>query len=115
MLEITVGFTIPTASLYIALPSFDPVFRLCFIEPFFRGTDILPSVCVQDVLQKLEKLKSQVQELQRDLTLRRCLARRSAVEELKSVIDGVECQLEKHYGYIEEKQPTLEKVHSCLQ
>ncbi|XP_046326128.1 RING finger protein 207-like isoform X1 [Haliotis rufescens] len=82
---------------------------------FIDAKGVFAEHCVEfetshrDVLQKLEKLKSQVQELQRDLTLRRCLARRSAVEELKSVIDGVECQLEKHYGYIEEKQPTLEK------
>ncbi|XP_067659126.1 RING finger protein 207-like [Haliotis asinina] len=82
---------------------------------FIDAKGVFAEHCVEfetshrDVLQKLEKLKSQVQELQRDLTLRRCLARRSAVEDLKNVIDSVESQLEKHHGYIEEKQPALEK------
>ena len=62
------------------------------------------------MLQKLEKLKCEVQELQRDLTLRRCLTRRSAVPDLKESISTIEQQLQVHRDTIEQKQPVLEKV-----
>ena len=63
------------------------------------------------MLQKLEKLKCEVQELQRDLTLRRCLTRRSAVPDLKESISTIEQQLQVHRDTIEQKQPVLEKVY----
>lgn len=61
-----------------------------------------------------DRLKQSVQELQRDITLRRSLTREMTVNELKSRIISTEEKLEKHYANMEAKQPSLEKVGVCL-
>jgi len=58
----------------------------------------------------VERLKNQLQELQRDLTLRRCLTRSTTVEDLQLHVDKVEEQLINHKTRVEQKQPVLEKV-----
>lgn len=57
-----------------------------------------------------DSLKQSVQELQRDITLRRSLTREITVNELKTRILNTEESLEKHYANTEAKQPNLEKV-----
>ncbi|KAK6176939.1 hypothetical protein SNE40_015141 [Patella caerulea] len=63
----------------------------------------------KDLLVKCEKLKIRVQELQRDLTLRRCLARNDDVSIISTDIELIEQQLANHYITIEQKQQTLEQ------
>jgi len=57
-----------------------------------------------------DNLKQSVQELQRDITLRRSLTREVTVNELKTRISSTEERLEKHYTIMEAKQPNLEQV-----
>ncbi|XP_041377186.1 RING finger protein 207-like [Gigantopelta aegis] len=82
---------------------------------FIDAKGVFAEHCVEfetshrEMLQRLEKLKSDVQELQRDLTLRRCLTRKSAIPNLKELISTIEQQLEVHRDTIEQKQPALEK------
>ncbi|CAG5121432.1 unnamed protein product [Candidula unifasciata] len=63
----------------------------------------------RDLLQRFEQMKSQCQELQRDLTMRRCLAKRDEVFKLTVRIENVQNQLELHYNTLEQKIPLLEK------
>ena len=65
-------------------------------------------------MQNVEGLKLGVQELQRDLTLRRCLAKEAALGALKTKIFEVEDSLGKHLTAVEQKQPGLEKVSICI-
>lgn len=57
-----------------------------------------------------DSLKQSVQELQRDITLRRSLTREITVNELRAQITSTEERLEKHFSNMEAKQPCLEKV-----
>ena len=66
-------------------------------------------------MQKVEGLKLGVQELQRDLTLRRCLAKEAAMGSLETKISQVEESLGKHLAAVEQKQPGLEKVSGVKQ
>ena len=73
----------------------------------------LPSILyLQELMHSVDGLKLGVQELQRDLTLRRCLAKEAAINTLDDKISGVEELLSKHLIVVEQKQPDLEKV--CL-
>lgn len=63
----------------------------------------------RDLLQKFDLMKSQCQELQRDLTMRRCLAKRDMVLQLGQKIEDVQTSLDKHYSTLESKLPLLEK------
>ena len=63
-------------------------------------------------MQNVDGLKLGVQELQRDLTLRRCLAKEAAIGALNAKISEVEDLLSKHLVAVEQKQPGLEKVGS---
>ncbi|XP_060075853.1 RING finger protein 207-like [Ylistrum balloti] len=66
--------------------------------------------------QMVERLKSHLQELQRDLTLRRCLTKQTVMEELQCKVEQVEQQLESHKIRMEQKQPHLEKYwEECVQ
>lgn len=62
--------------------------------------------------QRIEKLKYNVQELQRDLTLRRCLIKTSAVSDLQEEITDLGKDLDNLFLQTENKQPSLEKVSS---
>lgn len=59
--------------------------------------------------QRIEKLKFNVQELQRDLTLRRCLIKTSAVTDLQEEIVDLKKDLDNLFLLTENKQPSLEK------
>lgn len=59
--------------------------------------------------QRIEKLKFNVQELQRDLTLRRCLIKTSAVTDLQEEIIDLKKDLDNLFLLTENKQPSLEK------
>ncbi|XP_048747686.2 RING finger protein 207-like [Ostrea edulis] len=59
--------------------------------------------------QRIDKLKFNVQELQRDLTLRRCLVKASAMEDLQEEIAELQKDLDDLFLLTEKKQPTLEK------
>lgn len=59
--------------------------------------------------QRIEKLKYNVQELQRDLTLRRCLIKTSAVSDLQEEITDLQKDLDNLFLLTENKQPSLEK------
>lgn len=63
----------------------------------------------RELMQGVEGLKLGVQELQRDLTLRRCLAKEAAIGSLDARISEVEESLSKHLIEVEQKQPGLEK------
>ncbi|OWF52070.1 RING finger protein 207-like [Mizuhopecten yessoensis] len=66
--------------------------------------------------QMVERMKSHLQELQRDLTLRRCLTKQTVMEELQAKVEQVEQQLEDHKTKMEQKQPVLEKYwEECVQ
>ena len=67
-------------------------------------------MALQELMQGVEGLKLGVQELQRDLTLRRCLAKEAAIGSLDARISEVEESLSKHLTEVEQKQPGLEKV-----
>jgi len=60
-----------------------------------------------------EKLKSLIQELQRDLTVRRCLAKITVVSELDVQIKSLQLSLDEHFTKNEQKQLLLEKVSIC--
>lgn len=59
--------------------------------------------------QRIEKLKYNVQELQRDLTLRRCLIKTSALSDLQEEITDLQKDLDNLFLLTENKQPSLEK------
>ncbi|XP_061197285.1 RING finger protein 207-like [Saccostrea echinata] len=61
------------------------------------------------VCQRIDKLKFDVQELQRDLTLRRCLIKLSSVQDLREEITDLQKDLDDLFLLTEKKQPTLEK------
>lgn len=63
----------------------------------------------REVIQKFEKLKMACQELQRDVTMRRCLAKKDEIQRLKERIDGLQLQLESHFTILHTKQQALEK------
>lgn len=63
----------------------------------------------RDLLHRFEHMKCQCQELQRDLTMRRCLAKKAEVSKLSEKIQLVQEQLDCHYGTLENKLPALEK------
>ncbi|BFZ23795.1 hypothetical protein BsWGS_26834 [Bradybaena similaris] len=63
----------------------------------------------RDLLQRFEQMKTQSQELQRDVTMRRCLAKKDEVIKLTVRIENVQNQLESHYNTLEQKIPLLEK------
>ncbi|GFR64672.1 RING finger protein 207-like [Elysia marginata] len=63
----------------------------------------------RDLLQKFEQMKSQCQELQRDLTMRRCLAKKDKVLNLGQKTEDLQSTLDKHYSTLENKLPLLEK------
>ncbi|KAJ8320853.1 hypothetical protein KUTeg_002440 [Tegillarca granosa] len=65
--------------------------------------------CHKEITSAVDKLKNNVQELQRDLTLRRCLARKSTVSDLISSISKMEDNIDLHYSKVEQKKPLLEK------
>ena len=65
-------------------------------------------------MHSVDGLKLGVQELQRDLTLRRCLAKEAAINTLDDKISGVEELLSKHLIVVEQKQPDLEKVCTAV-
>jgi hypothetical protein len=60
-----------------------------------------------------EKLKTLIQELQRDLTVRRCLAKITIVSELDVQIKSLQQSLDEHFTKNEQKQILLEKVCIC--
>nr|XP_022343133.1 RING finger protein 207-like [Crassostrea virginica]XP_022343134.1 RING finger protein 207-like [Crassostrea virginica] len=61
------------------------------------------------VCQRIDKLKYTVQELQRDLTLRRCLIKTSAVSDLQEEITDLQKDLDDLFILTDKKQPALEK------
>ena len=58
----------------------------------------------------VDSLKQAVQELQRDITLRRSLTKDLTINDLKTKISQTEELLDVHLSTIEEKQPSLEQV-----
>lgn len=72
--------------------------------------DCRDHVFLQDLLQRFEHMKTQCQELQRDLTMRRCLAKRDEVLKLGISVENVQNQLESHYSTLQQKMPLMEKV-----
>ena len=73
-----------------------------------------PLLYLQELMHSVDGLKLGVQELQRDLTLRRCLAKEAAINMLDDKISGVEELLSKHLIVVEQKQPDLEKVCTAV-
>ncbi|CAI9743217.1 finger 207 [Octopus vulgaris] len=63
----------------------------------------------RDLIQKLDHLKLEAQELHRDLTLRRCLAKKTVITDLRKIVSLLEEQLHRHHLNLEHKQPLLEK------
>ncbi|CAL1531172.1 unnamed protein product [Lymnaea stagnalis] len=63
----------------------------------------------RDLLQRFEHMKVQCQELQRDLTMRRCLAKKDEVMTLAGSIETIQNNLDSHYNILEQKLPLLEK------
>ena len=61
-------------------------------------------------MQKVEGLKVSVQELQRDITLRRSLTKDGFITDLRMQIGEAEEKLEQHKTYVESKQSGLEQV-----
>lgn len=61
-------------------------------------------------MSSVDNLKQSVQELQRDITLRRSLTKDVTVADLKSKITQTEELLDVHMSTIEGKQPGLEQV-----
>ena len=64
--------------------------------------------------QRIDKLKYTVQELQRDLTLRRCLIKTSAVSDLQEEITDLQKDLDDLFILTDKKQPALEKVSTRI-
>nr|KAG5694950.1 hypothetical protein BaRGS_031233 [Batillaria attramentaria] len=63
----------------------------------------------RDLIQRLEKMKISCQEMQRDVTMRRCLARKDEILQLQQRIENLQSQLDLHYTTLDAKNPTLEK------
>ncbi|VDI37711.1 Hypothetical predicted protein [Mytilus galloprovincialis] len=63
----------------------------------------------KELYSSTEKLKTQIQELQRDLTVRRCLAKMTMVTELDVQIEALQQGLQEHFTKNEQKQILLEK------
>ncbi|XP_052819594.1 RING finger protein 207-like isoform X2 [Mya arenaria] len=63
----------------------------------------------RELMSKVDKLKQSVQELQRDITLRRSLTREITVSDIKSCISTTEEKLDDHLIHVEGKQTGLEK------
>lgn len=63
----------------------------------------------RDLIQRLEKMKIGCQELQRDVTMRRCLARKDEILQLQERIEGLQVELDSHYTTLDTKHPALEK------
>ncbi|XP_063409969.1 RING finger protein 207-like isoform X2 [Mytilus trossulus] len=63
----------------------------------------------KELYSNTEKLKTQIQELQRDLTVRRCLAKMTMVTELDVQIEALQQGLQEHFTKNEQKQILLEK------
>ncbi|XP_052081989.1 RING finger protein 207-like isoform X1 [Mytilus californianus] len=63
----------------------------------------------KELYSNTEKLKTQIQELQRDLTVRRCLAKMTMVTELDLQIESLQQGLQEHFTKNEQKQILLEK------
>ncbi|PVD36862.1 hypothetical protein C0Q70_03852 [Pomacea canaliculata] len=63
----------------------------------------------RDLIQKLEKMKITCQEVQRDVTMRRCLARKDEIQRLQDHIEGLLQQLETHFITLDGKKLALEK------
>lgn len=61
-------------------------------------------------MQNVEKKKNDVQELQRDLTLRRCLSKGTVFSDMIISIEKLEHNLKGHHSILEQKHPILEKV-----
>ena len=64
------------------------------------------------MVQRFESVKGCVQELQRDMTMRRCLAKTTKVTELLSNTSTMEEDITKHLEAAEKQRPLLEKVRS---
>uniref|UniRef100_A0A2C9LLC5 RING finger protein 207 n=1 Tax=Biomphalaria glabrata TaxID=6526 RepID=A0A2C9LLC5_BIOGL len=70
----------------------------------------------REILQRFETMKSQCQELQRDLTMRRCLTKKDEVCTLTTKIETIQNDLDSHYTTLEQKLPSLEKHwEECLE
>ncbi|KAH9523105.1 hypothetical protein Btru_065815 [Bulinus truncatus] len=70
----------------------------------------------RDILQRFEQMKGQCQELQRDLTMRRCLTKKDEVSALTTRIEAIQNDLDTHYTTLEQKLPLLEKHwEECLE
>ncbi|KAK7094091.1 RING finger protein 207-like [Littorina saxatilis] len=63
----------------------------------------------REVIQKFEKLKGACQELQRDVTMRRCLAKKDEIQRLQERIEGLQLQLTSHFATLDTKQAAMEK------
>ncbi|XP_060584002.1 RING finger protein 207-like [Ruditapes philippinarum] len=61
------------------------------------------------LMGSVDSLKQAVQELQRDITLRRSLTKDLTINDLKTKISQTEELLDVHFSTIEEKQPGLEQ------
>ncbi|KAK3104714.1 hypothetical protein FSP39_008469 [Pinctada imbricata] len=83
--------------------------KLTDIKGTFADHCIEFDTCHRELSQKLEKLKTRVQELQRDLTVRRCLSKTESFSVFQEEITSLEEMLEAHYQLTEQKQPALEK------
>ena len=68
----------------------------------------------QEVIQKFAKLKSLCQEIQRDMTTRRCLTRKDEIAGLMQQIDTLQGQLQSHFTVLDAKQQAMEKVWTLL-
>lgn len=55
-------------------------------------------------------MKITCQEVQRDVTMRRCLARKDEIQRLQDHIEGLLQQLETHFITLDGKKLALEKV-----
>lgn len=63
----------------------------------------------RDLIQRFEKMKVGCQEMQRDVTMRRCLAKKDEIIQLQQRIEVLQSQLESHYTTLDGKNPALEK------
>ncbi|KAH3826960.1 RING finger protein 207-like [Dreissena polymorpha] len=63
----------------------------------------------REMMITVNRMKQCVQELQRDITLRRSLARELTVSDLKAQIADTEESLNRHLAEVEAKQPSLEQ------
>ncbi|CAH1772425.1 unnamed protein product [Owenia fusiformis] len=63
----------------------------------------------RDILQKFELLKVRVQDAQRDMTLRRCLARPQHLKDISEKCDTIEEQANQELEHLQQKHSILEK------